>query len=289
MRMSPFARRHPDRMGVEPDSRLFTAVQCGQVSISWWLVRAGRERIGKSHGRCRTRRAGEEDGLPDQPGRLSSSWIGVLVRSFPATAITMISTDPPPRQTRLADKIRSSLRESCAEIPRTGTSRRTALKTLIVASLAAIACLLTIVWRPPPLLLWNASSSVPRGLYLVFPGTRARRGDLVVAWLPRAARTLAAKRGYLPAGVPILKPVAATGGTRVCAHGREIRIDGRVAAVRKWADLKGRALPHWNGCTRLRVDQVFLLSRNPWSFDGRYFGPVRKSQIAGRVVHPWWG
>lgn len=156
-----------------------------------------------------------------------------------------------------------------------------------VASLAAIACLLTTIWRPPPLLLWNASSSVPRGLYLVVPGASVKRGDLVVAWLPRAARMLAAKRGYLPAGVPLLKPVAATGGTKVCARGREIRIDDRVAAVRKSADRKGRVLPHWDGCIRLRPDEVFLLAPNPWSFDGRYFGPVRKSQIAGRAAHPW--
>lgn len=166
-------------------------------------------------------------------------------------------------------------------------SRGLALKMPTVAALAAIACLLTTLWRPPPLLLWNVSSSVPRGLYLVLPGVRAKRGDLVVAWLPRRARTLAAQRGYLPANVPLLKPVAATAGARVCARAREIRIDGHIAAVRRGADLKGRPLPYWNGCIRLNADQVFLLSRNPRSFDGRYFGPVQNSQITGRAVHPW--
>ncbi len=188
---------------------------------------------------------------------------------------------------RVANEFRSVPRPRSAELRCRGSGGSPALNMLTLASLAAIGCLLTTIWRPPPILLWNASSSVARGLYLVLPGGRAKRGDLVVAWLPRGARKLAAQRGYLPAGVPLLKPVAATGGTKVCARGRQIRIDGRAVAVRKGVDLKGRALPHWNGCIRLRHDQVFLLSHNPWSFDGRYFGPVRKSQIAGRALRPW--
>ena len=38
----------------------------------------------------------------------------------------------------------------------------------------------------PRLLIWNASASVPKGLYLAVPVTNIRRGQLVIATPPLA-------------------------------------------------------------------------------------------------------
>ena len=165
--------------------------------------------------------------------------------------------------------------------------RRRRLRIAAAAALAAVPCAATIVSRPPPLLLWNASASTPRGLYRVYPGAEVHRGDSVVAALREPYRTLAARRGYLPLGVPLVKRVAAAPGEQICARGAVISIDGKSAAVRKTLDARGRKLPGWSGCAFLRRGEYLLLGESTWSFDGRYFGVTRSSEIIGRAVLLW--
>ena len=161
------------------------------------------------------------------------------------------------------------------------------LRIAAAAASAAVPCAATVAVSPPPLLLWNASGSTPRGLYRVFPGARIDRGDSAIASLPEPYRTLAARRGYLPPGVPLVKRVAAIGGDRICARGATISIDGKTAAVRKGLDARGRTLPAWSGCVDLRAGEYLLLGDSPWSFDGRYLGPTRRPEIIGRAVLLW--
>ena len=81
-----------------------------------------------------------------------------------------------------------------------------------------IGILLGTIAHPPKVrLLWNASASAPAGLYLIEPGEPVKVGDMVAARAPESARQLAATRGYLPSGVPLVKQIAATNGAR-CAH-----------------------------------------------------------------------
>jgi conjugative transfer signal peptidase TraF len=101
-------------------------------------------------------------------------------------------------------------------------------------------------------------------------------------------RQLAAERGYLPQNVPLVKRVAALGGDIVCAAGDVISINGRAVAQRLARDRLGRPLPGWTGCQTLDPDDVFLLMENvAGSFDGRYFGPVRRAAIIGRLAPLW--
>jgi len=160
-------------------------------------------------------------------------------------------------------------------------------RIVTVAVLAATPCGLSVVHRPPALFVWNISASSPKGLYLVEWNADARRGDIVVARFPERFRELAARRNYLPEGVPLVKRVAAVAGDRVCADGQAIIIDGRIAAKRKRFDALGRPLPTWRGCVDLRSRDHFLLGQNPWSFDGRYFGVTHSSEIVGRAVLIW--
>lgn len=145
----------------------------------------------------------------------------------------------------------------------------------------------TLIWRPVPILLWNASPSSPVGLYAVGSPAELKAGDTAIAWPPSAARRLAAERHYLPAGVPLVKRVAATSGARVCARGKTILVNGRPGAIRRLRDRAGRRLPWWTGCRRLRRGEIFLLSADvPEAFDGRYFGVTHPSEIigAGRLL-----
>src|SRR5690348_16962316 len=114
----------------------------------------------------------------------------------------------------------------------------------IALSIAGIV--LTVV-EPTPRLLWNASASVPRGLYAVAPIEPIERGVIVVARLPRRVARLAAVRRYLPIDVPLVKPIGAAPGDRVCAIGAAITINGRSVATRRERDSAGRPLPWWRG------------------------------------------
>jgi conjugative transfer signal peptidase TraF len=137
-------------------------------------------------------------------------------------------------------------------------------------------------------LVWNATASAPLGLYRVARARKFERGNFVLAVPAPPLAAFAARRGYLPQGVPLVKRVAAVAGDTVCARGDTIVIDGRFAAARLAADGKGRPLPSWTGCRMLRPGEVFLLMADvPTSFDGRYFGPTPTSQMVG-TLYPLW-
>lgn len=158
----------------------------------------------------------------------------------------------------------------------------TALVACIAAPVAASA-----MWKTPVLLVWNASASAPIGLYRVHAGGPIRRGDMVVAWTPEPARSLAARRHYLPANVPLVKRVAAAARDKVCAAGNAVSINGRRVALRRKSDPAGRPMPRWSGCRELRAGEYFLLMDSPLSFDGRYFGTTRRGDILGRAEPLW--
>lgn len=165
--------------------------------------------------------------------------------------------------------------------PRAGLS-------LIAAALAVMATAVTL-WRdPPPMLVWNTTASAPVGLYRVGRADPLRRGDLVVARPSGPLAAFLAERGYLPLGVPLIKPVAALPGQRVCRVGSTILIDGAVAAYARRHDRWGRALPVWRGCRTIARGEVFVMNpARPDSLDGRYFGAVAASSIVGRARPLW--
>ena len=147
---------------------------------------------------------------------------------------------------------------------------------------------LTIAFPPAPRLVWNASASAPIGLYAVTPGATVEPGDMVIARVPDPSRMMAAERRYIPANVPLVKRVAAAAGDEVCALGREIFVNGTWVVERRAFDAKGRPMPWWSGCVRLRGRQLFLLmADSPGPFDGRYFGVTDGELVVGKARLLW--
>ena len=174
-------------------------------------------------------------------------------------------------------------------------SRRRA--RLVVATLAATG-FAALAWAsfvsPLPRLVYNPSDSVAVGWYRVDPlagradllPSSLHVGSIVLVPLPAAAAALAARRGYLPTSIPLLKPVAAIAPQQVCITDGIVRIDGVPVAAVLRTDGMGRPLRAWPFCRRLRTSELFLLSTtNRSSFDSRYFGPVRADTVLG-VAHP---
>ncbi len=146
----------------------------------------------------------------------------------------------------------------------------------------------TALFHPAPRLIWNASASVPIGLYAVHPAGTLRTGELVVVTPPALLATFLDARRYLPKGVPLLKHVAALPGQTVCRTGDTISIDGITVGAALHRDHLGRSLPVWLGCRVIAAGEVFLMNRQSVaSLDGRYFGPLPTTTIVGRADPIW--
>jgi conjugative transfer signal peptidase TraF len=142
--------------------------------------------------------------------------------------------------------------------------------------------------KPAPSLVWNASESVPVGLYRVRPAARLTVTDLVVAVPPEPLATFLAEGGYLPRGVPLIKRVLALPGQTVCREELAITVDGIEMGMARERDSRGRPLPRWRGCRVVSRDDVFLMNWDePASLDGRYFGPIAAAAIIGRAEPLW--
>jgi conjugative transfer signal peptidase TraF len=159
---------------------------------------------------------------------------------------------------------------------------------VMVAYFATMAMVITAFIHPSPRLIWNASASVPIGLYRMSPAGSPRVGDLVAVLPPQALGGFLAERHYLPRGVPMLKRVAAVSGQSVCRIGARISVDGKHLGDARKQDHLGRGLPVWSGCRVLTPGDIFLMNPDvPDSLDGRYFGPLPAATITGRLTPLW--
>ncbi|MFC3030772.1 S26 family signal peptidase [Roseomonas sp. F4] len=164
--------------------------------------------------------------------------------------------------------------------------RRAVPLAAILAGLGLIAVPAIAGWQPR--IIWNASASVPLGLYIAAPADDVALGDLVLVSPPEPLARFLDERGYVARGVPLLKHVVALPPQVVCAMGDAIKVDDQRVAHRRVADRLGRPLPAWHGCHGLESDQVFLLNAaEPDSLDGRYFGPIPRNSIVARLRPIW--
>lgn len=161
-------------------------------------------------------------------------------------------------------------------------------RILWVTGLAAglsTGLLIAMAWHPPrAVLIWNASASAPLGLYRIVPIDRAMPGDLVAITPPQALAAFLAERRYLPQGVPMLKHVAAADGAHLCRKGRRVTVDGKRVALARKSDSRGRPLPVWHGCLRVKPGELFLLNPAADSMDGRYFGVIPSAGLIGKAI-----
>lgn len=146
--------------------------------------------------------------------------------------------------------------------------------------LGLVSVMIKPMFDPLPILIWNASDSVPIGWYWVSK-RQPTIGEIAVISLPEWVRLYAAERGYLPSDAWLLKPVVAIYPTTVCRFGRHIFIDGKRVAGAKNHDRMHRPLPLWKGCLSLNPGQMFVLGKHRDSFDSRYFGPINSVHSGG--------
>jgi conjugative transfer signal peptidase TraF len=139
------------------------------------------------------------------------------------------------------------------------------------------------VFDPVDRLIWNRTASAPTGLYWLSDAPFTH-GRWVVVSSQSDIAAWAEARGYVGQDWPLLKQIAGMPGDEICRTGREIRINNEAVAIAKAVDSSGQMLPVWEGCRVLRGDEVFLLSPHPASLDGRYFGPIKQTDLDGTAI-----
>jgi conjugative transfer signal peptidase TraF len=159
-----------------------------------------------------------------------------------------------------------------------------------VMMLGAVALLLSMEGARTPRFIWNASGSVPIGLYRLRPAGRLAVSQLVAVEPPGPLATFLADRRYLPRGIPLLKRVLALPGQTVCRDQLAVTVDKIEMGAARAHDRSGRPLPNWQGCHVIADGEVFLMNwRSADSFDGRYFGALPTSAIIGTAEPLWTG
>jgi conjugative transfer signal peptidase TraF len=165
------------------------------------------------------------------------------------------------------------------------TSRQ---KTLIAMCGAAAVLVATMIAEPLPLYIWNASASVPTGLYRLLPAKRFHVAELVAVQPPEPLATFLTINGYLPAKIPMLKRVLAVRGQTICRIGPAIWIDDIAVGAARDRYRRGRLLPEWQGCRVVAEGELFLMNwQSDDSLDGRYFGLLPASIVIGHALPVW--
>jgi conjugative transfer signal peptidase TraF len=163
--------------------------------------------------------------------------------------------------------------------------------TIFLTTLAAAALVVgTTAANRTPRYIWNASASVPIGLYRLQRADPLFATELVAVAPPEPLATFLESRLYLPRGVPLLKQVLALPGQNVCRHELTVSVDESAVGEAHARDSQGRPLPNWQGCRVVAAGEVFLMNRRSAdSLDGRYFGVLPASAIIGKAEPLWTG
>jgi conjugative transfer signal peptidase TraF len=158
----------------------------------------------------------------------------------------------------------------------------------LLMTFVGVALVLSTMGEATPAYIWNASKSVPVGLYQLQPVGRLAVTELVAVRPPEPLATFLDLNGYLPIGVPMLKRVLALPGQTVCRKGLTISVDRIDMGDALSRDSRGRPLPVWQGCHAVEADELFLMNwQSEDSLDGRYFGFVPNSSVIGKALPVW--
>ncbi|WP_431064753.1 conjugative transfer signal peptidase TraF [Methylotuvimicrobium sp.] len=141
----------------------------------------------------------------------------------------------------------------------------------------------------------NTTKSIPVGLYLTSNAQVAKGAYVLFCPPENEVFTMAKERGYIGGGFCpggygyLMKRILAAKNDIVVIDEAGVRVNGELLpfSVPRKVDSAGRALPHFQADHyRLGDDELLLMSDvSGTSFDGRYFGPVDRSQIK-TVIRP---
>ena len=140
----------------------------------------------------------------------------------------------------------------------------------------------------------NTTPSIPVGVYRLTNETLVKGAYVLFCPPPAAVFDMAKARGYLGAGYcpggygQLIKKILAVQDDVVSIGTDGVRVNGQLLPLSApiKADGAGRPMPDYKAARVLGSTEVLVMSdSHSGSFDGRYFGPIQRSQIQG-VIRP---
>ena len=164
--------------------------------------------------------------------------------------------------------------------------RKIQRNVLLLVIMCCIALAVTVGLFRQPLLIWNTTNSLPKGIYRITPGYGI--GDIVAFDIPEHFRPLVQERGWIPVYDRLLKRMVSGAGDVICIGEGVVSLNGKVFGTTRPLDSLGRPLPQLEGCHRVQAGHVWvMLKDNPLSLDSRYFGQVDEATIYGKARLVW--
>jgi conjugative transfer signal peptidase TraF len=139
----------------------------------------------------------------------------------------------------------------------------------------------------------NTTPSIPVGVYRLTNEPIAKGAYVLICPPPVTVFDMAKARGYLGAGYcpggygQLMKKILAVQNDVVSIGTDGVQVNGQLLPLSAplKADGAGRPMPDYKASSVLGSAEVLVMSDNNGSFDGRYFGPIQRSQIQG-VIRP---
>ena len=132
----------------------------------------------------------------------------------------------------------------------------------------------------------NLTKSLPVGIYVRVPKFELSRGDYIVYEPSEEIQNLIRENGWGDGKEKFLKKVAGVSGDEyeVDEKHRIFLINGKYAGQVFRTDSAGNELPQLVGKNKVGTDEVLPCGTNLRSFDGRYTGAIKISEIEAKVV-----
>ena len=137
----------------------------------------------------------------------------------------------------------------------------------------------------------NITDSIPVGLYRMTTIKNLKNSFVIFCPDNRLAFKQGMERAYIAPGFctggygVLMKKVAAASGDRVTVTSAGVFVNHKPLpySTPKLTDGANRLLPQWRVLNyRLKTDELMTMtSQNEWSFDSRYYGPIRIGQVKG--------
>ena len=145
-------------------------------------------------------------------------------------------------------------------------------KSLLIMEIILILIYLILMYLANNYVI-NMTPSVKLGVYKIHKikeNEEIRRGELIIYEIPEQMQKLSTLKGTK---IPSMKPVAAFYGDTIEIKNSRIYINGEDYGK----IVENSKLPKFNG--ELKEDEVLTLSKVENTFDGRYYGGIKKEKI----------
>lgn len=148
-----------------------------------------------------------------------------------------------------------------------------------------VAAVVSILARLGYGITYVVSQSMPSGFYVIVPPQQINRYDIVQFRPPETTVKFLQEHHWGSPNGLLLKYVYGMPRDFVCNKDGELWINAKKVAPIYVYYAPGQKLPLKNFCAKLGDDEYLLLSKRvARSFDGRYFGPVKRGSIRGLGV-----